>query len=95
MYKKLGNSNSLPISVDWRTVGGGKVTSVKDQGSCGSCWTFTTAGVYESLLLIGGRPNPIDLSEEYVLECTTRNSPPGATSDCKGGLLNYAMKMAA
>ena len=41
-----------PLSVDWRLEN--KVSSVKDQGRCGSCWAFTTVGLYESLLMIAG-----------------------------------------
>lgn len=40
---------SLPSSYDLRNQG--KVTTVRDQGSCGSCWTFGTYGSLESYLM--------------------------------------------
>jgi C1A family cysteine protease len=42
---------SVPASYDLRTLG--KVTPVKDQGNCGSCWSFATYGSLESNLLPG------------------------------------------
>ncbi len=60
--RKLGG----PSSVNWVTRG--KVSSVKDQGYCGSCWAFATAAYAESSLIINnGYNNSIDLSEQYLL----------------------------
>lgn len=44
-------------------------TSVKDQGSCGSCWAFSTAGMFESVLLKKGIST--DLSEQWLVSCNT------------------------
>lgn len=56
-------SGALPSSVDW--VEKGAVTSVKDQGACGSCYTFSAAGALEGAhyVTFGGL---VDLSEQQV-----------------------------
>ena len=45
----------LPNSYDLRSTG--KLTPVRDQGSCGSCWAFATYGSLESNLLPGEAEN--------------------------------------
>ena len=47
------NALGRPLKLDWREKG--KVTSIKNQGSCGSCWSFATAAYAESKLIIEGR----------------------------------------
>lgn len=64
------------------------VTPPKDQGTCGSCWAFASAAYAESKLIRDGKyNNTIDLSEQFVLRCTTE-------SDCNGGYMEYAMQTA-
>jgi C1A family cysteine protease len=57
---------AYPSSYDLRTQG--KVTSVKDQGGCGSCWAFATMGSVESRWLVSGY-GTYDLSENNLKEC--------------------------
>ena len=67
----LGASvQTLPSSYDWRALNG--VTPIKNQGSCGDCWAFSTVGPLESqILLQNGTQNgqPVVLSEQYLLSC--------------------------
>ncbi|RLC75193.1 MAG: hypothetical protein DRI61_15320, partial [Chloroflexi bacterium] len=58
--------DQLPSSYDWRDYGA--VTPAKDQGSCGSCWAFTSVGVLESKILIAGG-DEYDLSEQQQISC--------------------------
>ena len=60
---------------DWRTLG--KVTPVRDQSGCGSCWSFAVLGALESSYLIRNNLTS-DESEQYVLA----NSGAGS---CAGG----------
>jgi cathepsin L len=67
---------------DWRTEG--KITPIKMQGSCGSCWAFTTAAVVETAYLIKNNKT-VDLSEQQIVNCS------GAGS-CNGGWYEDAFK---
>ena len=41
-----------PSSLNYNSQG--FVTSIKNQGQCGSCWAFASVAMYESLLLMKG-----------------------------------------
>ncbi len=76
---------SLPSDWDWRIQD--KVTPVRDQGACGSCYAFAALADIESRLLIAGSP-AYDLSENSAKECNWYELHDfyGGTS-CSGG--NY------
>jgi C1A family cysteine protease len=61
------------------------VTSVRDQGNCGSCWAFATTGALESYTLIkNNQPNTdVDLSEQILVSCSHAGS-------CGGGYIDRA-----
>lgn len=66
---------------DWTTKG--KVTPVRNQGGCGSCWAFGAMGAYESSYAI--RNNKlVDGSEQDALNCATYANGDDAGS-CSGG----------
>jgi cell division septum initiation protein DivIVA len=50
---------------DWTNFG--KVTPIRDQGSCGSCWDFAAVAALESSILIRYNRST-DLSEQYILD---------------------------
>lgn len=72
----------IPPAIDWRNQGGNFVTSPKQQGSCGSCWSFAMTGALESYTLRKqGKPGQdLDLSEQVYVSCSSVGS-------CKGGVL--------
>jgi C1A family cysteine protease len=68
--KAQASASSLPSSYDWRDYG--KVTPVKDQNPCGTCWDFGATTVLESAVLIGENV-AYDFSEQSVALCVDRS----------------------
>jgi len=66
----LSKAGALPDSFDWRDQG--KVTSIKDQRPCGTCWIFGTTSVLESAVLIGDN-TAYNFSEQSVALCVDRS----------------------
>jgi hypothetical protein len=69
--KVAGKPSKTPKPTPEPTPGGDSYiadyTSVKNQGSCGSCWAFSTAGMFESVLLKQGINT--NLSEQWLVSC--------------------------
>lgn len=53
---------------NWRDYG--KLTPVRSQSSCGSCWAFTAAAVLEAQFRIRRNMADVDLSEQHILDCS-------------------------
>ncbi|RVW51584.1 Cysteine protease RD19A [Vitis vinifera] len=85
-------TNDLPTDFDWRDHGA--VTPVKDQGSCGSCWSFSAIGALEGAhFLTTG--NLISMSEQQLVDCDHECDPEeyGACDQgCNGGLMTSAFE---
>lgn len=67
------------------------MSDVKNQGSCGSCWTFSTAGTFEShYALVTGKVGAERqlFSEQQLVDCAGDFENNG----CSGGLPSHAFQ---
>jgi len=86
-------SSALPDSIDWRTEN--MVTPVKNQQSCGSCWTFSAVVALEGAMA-KATGNLVSLSEQDLVDCVKNQKLPGSSDTCcdgcQGGLMDYAFQ---
>ncbi|OVA17985.1 Peptidase C1A [Macleaya cordata] len=84
--------DGLPSSFDWREKGA--VTDVKLQGTCGSCWAFSTTGAVEGANFIA-TGKLVSLSEQQLVDCDHKcdlKDKSSCDNGCNGGLMTNAYK---
>ncbi|CAA3018118.1 probable cysteine protease RD19D [Olea europaea var. sylvestris] len=84
--------SGLPESFDWREKGA--VTGVKMQGTCGSCWAFSTTGAIEGANFIA-TGKLLSLSEQQLVDCDhvcDATEKDACDDGCSGGLMTNAYK---
>jgi C1A family cysteine protease len=64
--------NNLPSTFNWATsdnyLGAPKLTPIRNQGNCGSCWAFSTVAAFEGSIYIKDNVAR-DLSEQFLVSC--------------------------
>ena len=80
-YTRKSFNTYISNSVDWRLHNA--VTPVKNQGKCGSCWSFSTTGALEGAYAIK-TGKLVSFSEQELVSCDK------VDQGCNGGLMDNA-----
>jgi C1A family cysteine protease len=77
-------------SIDWRTKN--VVTNVKDQGQCGSCWSFSSTGALEGAYGLK-YANLTSFSEQQLVDCDFIKARTGGKNlGCNGGEMDSTLE---
>lgn len=85
VHSAPSDMTAVPESVDWSTTGA--VTPVKNQGSCGSCWSFSATGGMEGAYWIKYATS-VSFSEQEFVSCDN------VDNGCNGGWMDDAFAFA-
>lgn len=69
----------LDVTKDWEATG--YMNPIRDQGNCGSCWTFASVAAAEAMYAIQNNRNRLQFSEQQLVDCIKSEWSNG----CDGG----------